>query len=410
MTERLYYTDGTVTRFTARVVAVRALEPSRFAVELDATHFYPTSGGQPHDVGTLDDAQVVDVVDEGDQVLHILQTAAAPAVGATVTGQIDAIRRRHHRQQHTGQHVLSRVLEDRLGLPTVSSRLGETGNTIDLPAPSLDPDALEAAEDAANALIWRGLPVNVRFLEPGQVAESGLRKAPAREGTIRMIEVEGVDRSACGGTHVANTAEIGLIAITGQERVRGNTRLHFLCGSRALVWRRSCDRLVGQLATALTTNPSGLAAAVARLQEDARAAARRAQGLARELLAVRLREWAAEAVEVPSAAGKVRVVARELPGAFADLAQEVVGGLVTGPASVAALAWEDAERTHLVVARHAAVPCDCRALLAEALEGTGGKGGGSQERARGSAVGISGAALLERVVRALESAQPPAAG
>lgn len=410
MTQRLYYTDGSVTRFCARVMAVHAIDAARCAVELDATHFYPTSGGQLHDLGTLADRPVVDVIDEGERILHVLQGPVDLPIGAVVAGEIDAPRRRHHRQQHTGQHVLSRVLEDRLGLPTISSRLGETGNTVDLPASSLEAAALDAVEDEANRRIWGGLSVTVRFLEPEQVADGGLRKAPARAGTIRVIDVEGLDRSACGGTHVSNTAEIGLIAITGQERVRANTRLHFLCGDRALQWRRSCDRQVAQLATALTTSPLELAAAVGRLQEDARAAARRAHGLARELLGVRVGEWRSNPVELRTPAGGVRLVARELPAAFAELAQEAVGALVSEPGTVAALAWGEGGRSQLVLARHAEAPCDCRALLAQALEGTGGKGGGSADRARGSAQGAAPQELLARVRWALEAAQPPAEG
>ena len=411
MTRRLYYTDSLTTEFSAHVVGVRTLEPSRFAVELDATCFYPTSGGQLHDIGLLAGAPVVDVVDEQDRVVHVLKTDAPPALGALVAGRIDAARRRHHRQQHTGQHVLSRVLENRLQLPTVSSRLGETDNTIDLPAPAVDAAALDAAEDAANHLLWRGLAVSVRFLQPGDVAESGLRKAPARTGTIRVIDVEGFDRSACGGTHVANTAEIGTIAITGIERARGNVRVHFLCGDRALSWRRSCDRLVAQLAVALTTGRHELAAAVERMQEEARLGTRRAQALARELLQARAREWAAQGTEIATAGGRLRLVAQELPVEFAPLAQEAAGWVVAAPRTVAALCWYEGGRSHLVLASHPAAACDCRVLLAATLAGTAGKGGGSAERARGSASSVEARELLTRAQAALAALGPhPAAG
>ena len=201
MTERLYYTDAYLTTFPADVVD-RAEDGT--VVYLDRTAFYPTSGGQPHDTGRLGSSRVVDVVDEGDRIAHRLDGPVQPG---PVEGAVDWARRFDHMQQHTGQHVLSAVLADLTGQATISVHFGREISTLDLDTPDLPPAQVVEAELRANRIVTENRPVEVSF-EDAASAE-GLRKASDREGTLRIVTIRDLDRSACGGTHVRASGEIG---------------------------------------------------------------------------------------------------------------------------------------------------------------------------------------------------------
>lgn len=231
MTERLYYQDSYLTEFEA--TASNAGD----RIYLDRTAFYPTSGGQPFDLGTLNGVPILEVVDEEDRVAHLL---AEPIASGPVTGALDWARRFDHMQQHTGQHLLSAVLAERFGLTTVSFHLGAESCTIDLAAPAISAEMLEQVERLANAEIVANRPVRVSY-EDAATAQ-GLRKASERSGVLRIVEITGLDRSACGGTHVRTTGEIGALLLGGTEKVRQTTRLTFVCGQRAINWTRMWRR------------------------------------------------------------------------------------------------------------------------------------------------------------------------
>ncbi len=198
-------------------------------VYLDRTAFYPASGGQPSDRGELGGAAVVDVIDEGERILHILESPVQPGA---VEGLVHWPRRFDYMQQHTGQHLLSAVFDNCFELPTVSVHLGEQASTIDLKTREIAPDVLDEAEAIANREVTRNRPVTVSFEDADEA--SGLRKASDRVGTLRVITIDGYDRSACGGTHVRATGEIGPILIRRTEKVRDTIRVEFICGTRAI--------------------------------------------------------------------------------------------------------------------------------------------------------------------------------
>ena len=230
MTSRLYYTDSYNTTFDGRITELSA-DGQR--VYLDQTAFYPTSGGQPFDVGSLGGARVADVIDEDDRVAHVL---AGPlpghAVGDTVRGEVDWPRRFDHMQQHTGQHLLSAVFADLFGYETASVHFGADRSSLDLDVGAINAARLGEAERRANEIVWENRPVSVAFEDSTTV--TGLRKPPPRAGTLRVVTIEGLDRSACGGTHVRATGEIGAITLRGTERVRKQMRVEFLCGARVV--------------------------------------------------------------------------------------------------------------------------------------------------------------------------------
>lgn len=400
MTRRLYYDDASTASFSAPVVEAWLAE-GRAHVVLEASYFYPTSGGQMHDRGTLGGAPVLDVVDEGDRVVHVLDTAEAPEPGAVLEGEVDAERRAHHRQQHSGQHVLSRVVEDRLGLPTVSSRLGETGNTLDLEVDDLEWDTLEAIEDEVNRILWEGRPVRVRYVTPDEAGDLGLGKIPDREGPLRVIEVEGLDTCACGGTHVANTAEIGLVAIHRKERFKGGLRLHFLCGQRAVEFRRERAALVRRLSTALTTGDDQLEALVTRLPEELKRTQKDLLAARRDALLAAIPEWIGASTPLEGIDGNL--VCRGLPAGAGPVAGEIAGALGRAGDVLAVLTVPDGDRTQLLVARGGRVAVDCNAALRRMLDTLDGRGGGRPDHARGSFPGIAPDPLEPLVRKALEA-------
>src|SRR5688500_13050091 len=238
MTQRLYYTEPYRKTFNATVVKAETVDGLSF-VTLDQTAFYPTSGGQPFDTGSLGGAAVTDVIDREDgTVVHVV--SGELKVGEVVSAEIDWARRFDHMQQHTGQHVLSAAFARLFGVRTESVHMGQLSSTIDL-AREVTPSEVAKAEDDANRVVWEDRPVAIRFATAEEAASMGMRKESARTGTLRLIDVADYDLSACGGTHVERTGAIGAIAVGGSEKLRGGSRVEFLCGNRVVqrfrLWR-----------------------------------------------------------------------------------------------------------------------------------------------------------------------------
>jgi alanyl-tRNA synthetase len=258
-TPRLYYQDCYTSAFDAQVID---LSSDGKRVYLDKTYFYPTSGGQPHDTGLLGEQAVLEVVDEGERIAHLL---VAPLTAETVSARIDWTRRYDHMQQHTGQHLLSAVFIELYEIPTLSFHMSSDVSTIELGRKELSDVQIDAVENRVNEIVREARDVRIVFEDAGQA--SGLRKERARTGVLRIVEIEGLDRSACGGTHVRSTAELGPIQIRHQEKIRGNTRIEFVCGIRALRRSKSDFRILTRLARESATAPEKLSDYLASLKE-----------------------------------------------------------------------------------------------------------------------------------------------
>src|SRR5437660_3423310 len=232
-TERLYYTDSHLIEFDARVIDVTERVSGWTAVTLDRTAFYPTGGGQPSDTGSLDGSRVVECLDEGETVLHVIQ-GQTPEIGSQVQGRVDWPRRLDHIQQHTGQHILSQALVTLFKAHTHSFRVMDQVCEIDVALADPTAARIERAVELANNVIWEDRPVIIRKVTPAEAAQLPLRKDPGREGELRLIEIEGFDLTPCGGTHANHTGEVGLIAVRLWERAKGLTRIEFVAGRRAL--------------------------------------------------------------------------------------------------------------------------------------------------------------------------------
>lgn len=267
--ERLYYRDAAMRAFDAQVIGVEPVA-GRFHVRLDRTAFYPNSGGQPSDTGVLDGVRVADVFeDESGDVVHVLEKA--PRTGA-VHGEIDWVRRFDHIQQHTGQHLLSAVFVELFKMATVSFHLGEDLSTIDLDAAALSDDQMRRAEARANEIVFENRPVRVTFTTKEAAGKLGLRKDVNREGEIRLIEIENLDLSACGGTHVSATGQIGAILLRRCEKVKQGMRVEFVCGGRAVTSARRDYQALVAAANVFTAHPHELPQLIAKKIEEAKAA------------------------------------------------------------------------------------------------------------------------------------------
>jgi alanyl-tRNA synthetase len=374
MTHRLYYTDAYRTAFTATVVD-RDVAGTR--VYLDASAFYPTSGGQPHDLGTLAGVAVVDVIDEDDRVAHVLASPlATAALDSSVGGEIDWPRRYDLMQQHTGQHLVSAVFEDLFGARTVSVHFGADYSTLDLDAELITRDQLVNAEERANAVVAEARPVTVTFED--SATATGLRKPSDRPGLLRIVTIDAIDRSACGGTHVRTTAEIGAVLLRSIERIRNATRVQFVCGQRAIRRARRDYESLGRIAASQSSSLDDAAPLVTAQSERVKELDGMRRKLEKELAAYRMRERYDAAA--PDTNGVRRIVVRDassmdelrtLAQAALDLPKAVVIGALTSPPSVLVAASEDSG-------------IQAGALLKERLAAVGGKGGGSPRMAQGS--------------------------
>jgi alanyl-tRNA synthetase len=389
MTDRLYYRDPYLRTFDATVEKV---EPrgDRWSVALDRTAFYPSTGGQPFDTGTLGGVRVVDVVDEDDGTISHLVDATSDhnlTPGAVVHGEIDWARRFDHMQQHTGQHVLSAAILSVCRARTVSFHLGAAVSTIDLER-ELSPAELAAAETEANRVVWEDRPVTIRFVSSEEAAALPLRKEPARGGTLRLIEVEGFDLSACGGTHVARSGAIGIIAVASWERFKGGQRIEFLCGGRALGRWRSFRDTIASGVRLLSVLPEEIPATVERMQGDAREQKRAAAAVQTELAKFRARELADAAESIDGTAAVLRAVDADANGLKA-LATAVAA------ASHSVVVLVSTTRPALVVAaRSSDAAVSAQQIIARLTGKFGGRGGGKPELAQAGGLDASAEDIL----------------
>jgi alanyl-tRNA synthetase len=376
VTERLYYTDPYLTEFAAGVIDVRDVG-GRTGIVLDRTAFYPTSGGQPFDTGTLGGSRVVDVVNADDgAIVHVCEGTAVPGLGP-VSGRIDWARRFDHMQQHTGQHVLSAAIDRVCSVRTESFHLGAETATIDL-ARELTAAEITAAEEAANDVVWADRSVAIKFVDAAEAASLNLRKESVRTGTLRIIDVEGVDVSACGGTHVRSTGAIGIIAIAGWERLRGGTRLEFKCGGRALRSHRLLRDLARDSSGLLSVAAGELPQAIERLQGDGRELRRRLKDAEVRLAGFEAEAFAALAQE----SGGLRLVIESVADRDVNTLKLMAQTIAAKPGHVAVLLSQNLPLS-IVVARSADAPVDASQLLKTLTERFGGKGGGRPEMAQG---------------------------
>jgi alanyl-tRNA synthetase len=401
MTKRLYYDHSDLQEFQSIVECVLAhsAEQPRPGVILRETAFYPASGGQLHDTGWIefeagDRLQVTEVAEQEDgRIIHYLDAPLRAATGARVRGVIDFERRRHHMQQHSGQHVLSATFIELYQMPTVSFHMGVEDCSIDLATPVLSTEQVIAAEKRANQVVFENRPLQIRSVSRAEAEKLGLRKLPpAEHDPLRLVEIHGFDVSACGGTHVAATGQIGAILLRKTEKVRQGMRVEFVCGARAICSVRRDYAALSESAALFSAQLWDMPNQVRKSLEDYKLM-RKQRDEAIEQLA---ESWAlADIKEQPEVGGR-KLIVRCFPDHDVGFAKRFAQKAVRTGVPAIALAASTLDPASLVFAQSAGGTGDMGALLKQVLASLGGRGGGSRDFAQG---GVPAGGDVEQLLR-----------
>jgi len=382
MTERLYYDDAYLTEFEAAVLECVPADGA-WRIRLDRSAFYPTSGGQPHDTGTLNDAAVTDVLVGDDQdVVHVTDRPLKP--GEAVRGRIDWPRRFDHMQQHAGDHMIASALWRLLGGVTIGLHVSHDVSTIDVAMPEgvtrISDEDIRRVEEDVNTRIQRDVPVRCWFPDPDELKALPLRKPPTVSEHVRVVAIGEDEMVACGGTHPSTAGQLGLVKILGVAPARGKMRVSFVAGMRAMRDYQAMYARAHEAAGLLSTSTDNLVAHVAAMQE---ALKRSELELNRLRLEDALRRLEALAETAPRLPGGAAVIAELLPG-DANLVREAASRLIRRPGVIALLGADLGEgRASFVFARSRDVDAHMGRLLSEAAKPLGGKGGGRPDFAQG---------------------------
>jgi len=377
LTQQLYFDDPFRLEFEAEIAESRPLDGGRFGVVLPRTHFYPTSGGQEHDTGSIGDARVVDVHKDGDTIVHILDRELAPGIHPA---RIDWDRRFRHMQHHTAQHILSASFLEVADIDSISANInGDTPSTIDLEVGKVDDETLRRAEKFANGIFFEDRAVKSFYVTDAEVPGLPFRKPPKVSGRIRVVEVDGFDLTPCGGTHVTQSGMIGILKIVRTERVRQNLRIHFVAGTRALEFFQGVQSAAQGAALLLDTGVDDLVASVEKMQSQLKQTQSELDSLRGILLGVEAEKLANSAEVV----GERRLVTALFENRPASELRSLANKLRNKPGMVAVLATYDGTKLSMVVACADDVNVDARELLNNHLAPIGGGGGGSPTLAQG---------------------------
>jgi len=380
VTERLYYSDSHLIEFEARVADLTDRVSGWTAVVLDRTAFYPTGGGQPSDTGTLNGLRVVECIDDGERgVLHVVQ-GTAPARDAIVHGRVDWPRRLDHMQQHTGQHILSQAFVTLFNAPTKSFRVMEASCEIDVELQHPTAEIIERAVELANNVIWEDRSITIRNVTSDEAAELRLRKEPAREGELRLIEIDGFDLTPCGGTHAYRTGEVGMIAVRSWERAKGLTRIEFVAGTRALADYRKANKSAREIAALFSTGRDDAPHLATQLIEENKELHRRIRALEEGAAGFEAEKLLASAL---TNADGTQIVAHVFEARDAEYLKKLAHALIANPQTIVLLGSRDKDTARLVFARSADASGDMSALMRDACTMLDGRGGGKPDMAQG---------------------------
>jgi len=392
MTRKLFHENPYVQHFSSIIVEQFEYQNTP-AVVLEQTAFYPTSGGQPNDLGSLDDIPVTDVIeDNAGRIIHLLERSIQ---GQRVHGQIDWKRRFDHMQQHTGQHLLSQVFLRLCDAETTSFHLGADSISIDVNQAELDADTIEFVEALTNQILYENRDIITHLVAPDELSRFPIRKLPDVEGVVRVVEIKDFDYSPCCGTHCASTGEIGIIKIVKVENYKGGSRVYFLCGSRALKDYQQKGRILQQLSAAMSSGEADLPSHLSKLQDELKTLRKERQEFAQQLLEVEARALLSEREAVGSVFVLKKRFEQRPPKELRALASMLVE---QAPQTVILFGDVYESKASLVFARSNDVTIHVGDLMKQACVILNGRGGGQPHLAEG------GGAAAEKLDVALELA------
>ncbi len=390
MTKRLYYDSSEIHEFDSVVEEVASPSPqqSRPAVILRETAFYPTSGGQTHDTGWLvldgaDRLRVTEVADAEDgRIVHYLEAPARlPSVGGAIHGSVDPERRRDHMQQHSGQHVLSAAFVELYQMPTVSFHMGEDYCSIDLGTPSVSPEQIAGAEKRANQIVFENRPVRIRYESRAEAEKLGLRKLPpAERDDLRLVEVADFDLSACGGTHVSSSGQIGSILLRKTEKVRQGTRVEFVCGNRAVRMARRDYSALSEAAALFSAQLWDVPDQIRKSIDESKLARKQKDDALDQLAEL----MALAALQNQPATNGPKIIVRAFSDRDISFAKLFAQKVTRAGTPAIALVASAVDPPGLIFAQTpGGSAADMGALLKQVLSSVGGRGGGSRDFAQG---------------------------
>ena len=364
MTARLYFDDAYLADFEARVIR-RETRDGRPALVLERTAFYPESGGQPADRGTINGVRVVDVQEEGGDILHFVEKDVP---GDDAQGTIDWPLRFDRMQQHSGQHILSQAFIEVLNGETRSFHMGDDVSTLEIGLSQVSEEALERVERRANAVVFEDREVKTYFVPADKISDVPLRRPPKKEGTIRVVEIAGFDYSACGGTHVRRSGEVGLIKVTRWEKIRGNVRFDFLGGGRALADYDLKNHSVRRISGLFSVGDKDAAASVEKTLTELKALKKSSRAMQETLAGYEAREM------IKNEPGPV------IRSVFTDKTPEEVKllalNVIRRASRVVLFAAKAQPQSHIILARSDDIKVDLRQLAPVVSSIVSGKGGG----------------------------------
>jgi alanyl-tRNA synthetase len=364
-TKRLYFENPYQVEFEARVVE-RLRIGEKPAVVLDQTCFYPESGGQPSDRGTLNEIKVLGVREEDSKIIHLLENDIS---AVKVKGKIDWQTRFDFMQQHAGQHILSQCFYELYQAQTLSFHLGEIASTVEIDLRKVSEEEVERVEARANEIVFQNREIKCYFVPEEKVSGVPLRKPPKKEGLIRVVEVADFDYSACGGTHPSKTGEIGLIKVLKWDKIRDNVRFEFVCGQRVLKDYGRKNKNLRELSNILTVSDQEALASVEKLQSDLKSQKREIRKMQE-----RISQYEAQEI-IQNTEGQIikEIFTERAPDEVRSLALNIIkkGDFVV------LYALKGEERGHLVFACTESLNLDMRELVPIVSPLVKGKGGGS---------------------------------
>jgi len=364
-TKRLYFEDPYRIEFEAQVVE-KLIYAKKPALILDQTCFYPESGGQPSDRGKINGIEVIHVLEENNQILHLLKEDVS---SAQILGKIDWQRRFDHMQQHAGQHILSQSFHQSYNAETLSFHLGDDFSTVEIDLRNIKEEEAAEVERRANEIVFEDREIKSYFIRDGEIKGIPLRKPPKKKGLIRVVEISNFDYSACGGTHPRRTGEIGLIKVLKWERIRNNIRFEFVCGGRALKDYGWKNRSLRQLSNKFTIHEQEILSSVERLLSDLKTQKKKNKKMQEKIIQY-------QAQEIVQKADK-RIIKNIFTDRTRDEVRFLALNIIRLGEFVILYGLKSEERVQLILARSETIEIDLRELVPELCSVIKGKGGGS---------------------------------